>query len=92
MGNSLKHDKNVIFFLSHGAFIRWGFYSLGLLSGGDFIRRGFYPLGLLSVGAFVRWAYPQGFCPTLHVTYTQYAKIRFFANWLADLRKGGCTS
>ena len=35
-----------------GAFIRWGFYPLGLLSAVAFIRWGFYPLGLLSVGLF----------------------------------------
>ena len=51
VGNSLKHDENVIF-LSHGAFIRWGFCPPGILSVEAFIRWGFYPLGLLSVGLF----------------------------------------
>ena len=42
----------MLFSLSHGAFIRWGFYPPGLLSAGAFIRWGFYPLGLLSVVLF----------------------------------------
>ena len=49
MRNSLKHDENVIFFLSHGAFIRRGFYLLGLLSVGLF-SAGLLSVGLLSVG------------------------------------------
>ena len=59
VGNSLKHDENVIFFL------------MERLSAGAFIRRGFFPAGILSVGAFIRWGffpwgfYPRGFCPTL---------------------------
>ena len=49
MGNSLKHDENVMFL-----------YLVGLLSAGAFVRRGFYPLGLLSVGAFIRGAFFGG--------------------------------
>ena len=78
VGNSLKHDQNVNFFIS------WGFYPLGLLCAGAFIWQGFCPLWLLpvvafarcgfcllwlsSVGAFIRW----GFYPL------DFLSVRFF--------------
>ena len=66
MGNSLKHDENVIFFIS------WDFYPMGLLSGGDFIRWGFYPLGLLSGGLFSEGLLSVGLLSAGLLSYTRY--------------------